>query len=168
MRHSIPIYLIAIFCSSVVLCSCTKTDAGSANTHEDILIRHKWKHYQSRVISIDTITNTVVKDTMEQAEICYQNSFYIFVAGGVVKRTLQCFPPPQENLGSWYIMADSTFSASILIRVSYGTGATYIDFGIPRSKMKLLTETDLQLFGISYFGYGPIIKYNTSYFKAVD
>jgi hypothetical protein len=168
MRHLIPFYLIAIFCSSLVFCSCTKTDAGAANTRQDILMRHKWKHYQTRVISIDTITNTVIKDTMEMAEICYQNSFYIFLAGGVVKRTLECFPPPQENSGTWYIMADSSFSASIPIRLGYGTGAVYGEFGIPNCKMKVLTETDLQLFGVSYNFFYSIKYYYTLYLKAVD
>ena len=168
MRHLIPIYLITIFCSSFVFFSCNKTDAGAANTQQDILMRHKWKHYQTRVISIDTTTNTVLKDTLEQVEPCRQNSLYIFAASGVVKRTLECFPPPRENLGSWYLMADSSFLASIPIRLGYGTGSVYGEFGISNCKMKLLTETDLQLFGISYNGFYPIKYHNTLYLKAVD
>ena len=168
MRYLISFYLIAIFCSSVVFCSCTKTDAGAANIQQDILMRHKWKHYQTRVISIDTTTNTVVKDTLEEVEVCRQNSLYIFAAYGVVKRTLECFPPPQENSGTWYIMADSSFSASIPIRLGYGTGAVYGEFGIPNCKMKVLTEADLQLFGVTYSFFYSIKYYNTLYLKAVD
>lgn len=168
MRHLIPFYLIAVFCSSVFLFSCTKNEADITNTWREILMRHKWKHYQTRVISIDTITNTIVKDTLEQVEVCRQNSLYIFAANGVVKRTLECFPPPQENLGTWYIMADSSFSASIPIRLGYGTGAVYGEFGIPNCKMKVLTETDLQLFGVSYSFFYSIKYYNTLYLKAVD
>lgn len=168
MRYLIHFYLIAIFCSSVIFFSCTKADAGAANVHQDILMRHKWKHYQTRIISIDTTTNTVVKDTLEEVEICRQNSLYIFAADGVLKRTLECFPPPRENSGSWYLMADSSFLASIPIRLGYGTGAVYGEFGIPICKMKLLTETDLQLFGVSYNGFYPIKYHNTLYLKSVD
>ena len=65
-------------------------------------------------------------------------------------------------------MADSSFSASIPIGMGYGTGAVYGEFGIPNCKVKLLTETDLQLFGVSYNFFYSIKYYNTLYLKAVD
>lgn len=168
MKRLITLCLIIISGSPVIFCSCTEKESTSANSRQAILMRHKWKHYQTRVISIDTTTNTIVKDTLQQVEPCSQNSVYIFAANGVVKRTLECFPPPQENLGTWYIMADSSFSASIPIRLGYGTGSVLGEFGIPNCKMKVLTETDLQLFGVSYSFFYPMKYYNTLYLKAVD
>ncbi len=166
MRYLISIFLVTIFWSSIVFTSCTKNEKVTANTQQDILIRHKWKHFQTRTVTIDTITNTIVKDTIVQTEVCYQNSLFVFAADSVVKRTLQCFTPASNHEGRWYLKADSTFAAPIIVRSSYGTGSVYTDFGLPYSKIKLLTETDLQLLSISYNGFSPLKFYSTWYLKA--
>ena len=143
MKYLIRFYLMAIVIVSVVLFSCNKVE--TAITQQDILIQHKWKHFHTRTIIYDTATNTVVQDTTVQIEACYQNSLFVFAADSVVKRTLQCFNPATTNEGRWYLKADSIFDASIMVRTSYGTGWVYTNVGIPYSKMKLLTETDLQV-----------------------
>jgi hypothetical protein len=169
MRPVIPFYLIIVLCNSVFFCSCTKTDAGTANTQQDILMRHKWKHYQTRSVTIDTATNTVIKDTLYQVEACYQNSLYVFATASVVKRNFLCFSSPSDSEGRWFLNTDSAFAATILIRTSYGTGSVLTDFGLPYGKMKLLTETDFQLTSFSAsFSYGSISGYATYYLKAVD
>ena len=166
MKYLIRFYLMAIVVVSVVLFSCNKVE--TAITQQDILIQHKWKHFQTRTITYDTATNTVVQDTTVQIEACYQNSLFVFAADSVVKRTLQCFNPATTNEGRWYLKADSIFDASIMVRTSYGTGWVYTNVGIPYSKMKLLTETDLQVFTTSGgFTFGSTRAYSTLYYKAV-
>lgn len=159
-------YLISIFLTTIIFSSCTEKETVTSNTRQDILIRYKWKHYQTRTVSIDTSTNTIIKDTIAQTEICYQNSLFVFAADSVVKRTLQCFTPATNNEGKWFLKADSTFAAPIIVRSGYGTGTVYTDFGLPYSKMKLLNETDLQLLAISYDGFSPVRYYHTWYLKA--
>lgn len=166
MRYLILFYLFAIVYSSVVFSSCTKTDAGAANTQQDILIRYKWKHYQTRTITVDTLTNTVIKDTLTQVDLCYQNSLFVFATDSVVKRNIVCFTPASNNEGRWFLKADSTFSASIMVRASFGTGYIYIDMGLPYGKMKLLTDNDFQLSAISYNGFSSLKYFNTLYLKA--
>jgi hypothetical protein len=166
MQRLFPVYVIVVLCVSVMLFSCNEKETIAAITQQDILIQHKWKHYQTRTISIDTTTNTVVKDTMYLVEPCSQNSLYVFAADSVVKRTLQCFAPASNNEGRWYLKTDSTFAAPITVRTSYGTGWIYTDFGLPYGKMKLLTQSDFQLFAISYRGFGPVKFHNTLYLKA--
>lgn len=167
MQRVLPYYLIIIFCSSVFLFSCTKNTAESANTRQDILMRHKWKHYQTRSVTIDTTTNTVIKDTLYQVETCYQNSLYVFATESVVKRNFLCFSSPSVSEGRWFLNTDSTFAATILIRTSYGTGSVLTDFGLPYGKMKLLTETDFQLTSFSTsFSYGSTSGYATYYLRA--
>lgn len=130
-------------------------------------MRHKWKHYQTRAVTIDTITHTVVKDTMYLVDSCYQHSLYVFAADSVVRRNFICFSAPTEREGRWYLKADSTFAASIMVRTSYGTGYIFQDFGLPYGKMILLTEMDFQLTSSSGgFTYGSLSGYATYYLKA--
>jgi hypothetical protein len=167
MRYLIPLYLIVIFCSSATFFSCTKTDAGAANTPQDILMRHKWKHYQTRSVTIETATNTVIKDTLYQVETCDQNSLYVFATDSVVKRNFLCFSSPSDREGRWFLNTDSTFAAIILVRTSYGTSSVLSNFGLPYGKMKLLTETDFQLTSSSGgFTFGSLVGYATYYLKA--
>lgn len=168
MRHLKLLLAVGTICSALVLYSCTKTGEESKNTREDILIRHSWKHYQTRTITIDTITNTIIKDTLTQVELCYQNSLYVFAADSVIKRTLQCFTPPGTHEGRWFLNADSTFAGSILVRTSFGTGWVYTNFGLPYGKMKLLTETDFHLKAYDGFTYGSVRAYNIYYLKATN
>jgi hypothetical protein len=167
MRYFIPFYVIVAFSSSVFVFSCTKNEADITNTWGEILMRHKWKHYQTRSVTIDTATNTVIKDTLYQVEACYQNSLYVFATDGIVKRNFLCFSPTSDSEGRWFLNTDSTFAATILIRTSYGTGSVLTDFGLPYGKMKLLTETDFQLTSFSSsFSYGSTNGYATYYLKA--
>jgi hypothetical protein len=166
MKYLIHFYLVVIVVVSAVLFSCTKNE--TANTQQDILLRHTWKHYQTRTVTYDTTTNTVVQDTMVLTEACYQNSLFVFATDSVVKRTLQCFTPANTYEGRWYLKADSTFSAPIMVRTSYGTGVIYINQGIPYGKMKLLTETDLQVFTTEGINYGNRRAYSTLYYKAAN
>jgi hypothetical protein len=168
MQYLICFCSVIILSSSAFLFSCTKNAADTSNTQQEILIRHKWKHYQTRTISIDTITNTIIKDSLYIVDSCYQNSLYAFATDSVVRRNFICFAAPSEKEGRWYLKADSAFAASIMIRTSYGTGYILQDFGLPYGKMKLLTETDFQLLGIYYNGFSPIKYYNTLYLKAVN
>jgi len=120
MKYLIRFYLLVIVVVSAVLFSCNKEE--TANTQQDILLQHKWKHYQTRTVTVDTITNTVIKDTLILVEPCYQNSLYVFATDSVIKRTIACFAPASNNEGRWYLRSDSTFSGSIMVRTSYGTG----------------------------------------------
>jgi hypothetical protein len=168
MRYLISIFLITVFWSSIVFSSCTEKETVTANTQQDILIRHKWKHYQTRTVTIDTTTNIIIKDTVAQTEICYQNSLFVFAADSVVKRTLQCFTPASNNEGRWYLKPDSTFAAPILVRTSYGTGWIYTDFGLPYGKMILLTEIEFRVTAISTFNFGNTKSYHTYFLKATN
>lgn len=168
MRHLMLLLAVATICSALVLYSCTKTGEVNKNTQEDILIRHTWKHYQTRTITIDTITNTIIKDTLTQVEICYQNSLFIFATDSVIRRAIQCFTPASNHEGRWYLKADSTFDGPIIVRTSYGTGSVYTNFGLPYGKMKLLTETDFQLQAYDGFTYGNVTAYNIYYLKATN
>ncbi len=159
-------FLLLIAISLIVFSSCNEKETVAANTQEDILMGHKWKHYQTRTVSIDTTTHTIVKDTMYLVDACYQNSLFVFSPDSVVRRTLQCFTPVSNNEGRWYLKTDSTFAASIMVRTSYGTGWIYTDFGLPYGKMKQLTETDFQLYATSVNPFAPIIYQNTFYLKA--
>ena len=168
MKRLITLCLLIILGCSVIFFSCTKKETITANSKQDILIGHKWKHYQTRSVTIDTATNTVIKDTLYQLETCDQNSLYVFATDSVVKRNFLCFSSPSENEGRWFLNTDSTFAAIILVRTSYGTGSVLNNFGLPYGKMKLLTETDFQLTS-SYggFTYGSLSGYATYYLKAV-
>lgn len=167
MRYLFTFYIIAFSCSSVIFFSCTKTDAGTANTQQDILMRHKWKHYQTRAVTIDTITHVIVKDTMYLVDSCYQNSLYVFAADSVLRRNFICFTAPTEKEGRWFLKIDSAFAASIPVRTSYGTSTVVTDFGLPYGKMKLLTEMDFQLTSSTAgFTYGSLSGYSTYYLKA--
>lgn len=169
MKRLITLCLIIISGSSVIVSSCTEKETTTANTQQDILIRHKWKHYQTRSVTIDTITHTVVKDTLYLVDSCYQNSLYIFAADSVVRRNFICFSAPTEKEGRWFLNTDSTFAATILVRTSYGTGSVLNNFGLPYGKMNLLTETDFQLTSSSGgFTYGSLSGYATYYLKAVN
>lgn len=169
MKFCNRFYVLFISLATIICYSCNKTE--TTNTQQDLLMRHKWMHYQTRTVSINTITNTVIKDTTQQIEACYQNSLFVFLPDSVIKRTLQCFTPPSNNEGRWYLKADSTFSGSIMVRTSYGTGWVYTDFGLPYGKMKLLTDTDFQISAESssgfYPGY-PVKNYNTLYLRAIN
>ena len=158
--------LIILVCSLVIFSSCTKKETTTANSQEDILLRHKWRHYQTRTVSIDTITNSIITDSLYSIDSCNLNSLYTFAADSVVRRNFICFAAPSQREGRWYLKTDSTFAASIMVRTSYGTGYIFQDFGLPYGKMKLLNETDFQLFAISYYGFGPIKYKNTLYLKA--
>lgn len=168
MRHLILFYVIAAFFNSVFLFSCTKDETDTTNSWRQMLMRHKWKHYQTRSVTIDTTTNTVIKDTLYQVEACGQNSLYVFASDSVVKRNFLCFSSPFEKEGRWFLNADSAFAAIILLPTSYGTGTVLSNFGLPYGKMKLLTETDFQLTSSPLGGvtYGSLSGYSTYYLKA--
>jgi hypothetical protein len=169
MQRLIPFYLTIIFYSLAFLFSCTKNDTEITNTWREILIRHKWKHYQTRTVITDNTTNTIITDTITQPEICDQNSLFIFAADSVVRRNSACPNPDPVNEGKWYLKADSTFAAPIWQRRSFGTGYVLYNAGLPAGKMKLLTETEFQLLSSSGgFTFGNTTGYNTYYLKAAD
>jgi hypothetical protein len=170
MHRLIFFYAIVIFLSPVFLFSCTKNAAESTNTQQDVLIKHAWKHYQTRTVIIDNVTNAIVTDTITQPDVCFLNSLYTFAKDSIIKRNFQCIASPTEREGRWYLNSDSAFAGSIMIRTSYGTGYILQNFGLPNGKMKLLTETDFELLSSSSGGfiYGNTIAYNTYYLKATN
>lgn len=168
MKRLITLCLIIISGSPVIFSSCTEKETIIANSQQDILMRHKWKHYQTRTVITDNTTNSIVTDTITQPEICNQNSLLIFAADSLVRRNSLCLNPDPINEGRWFLKADSTFSAPIWQRRSYGSGYTFYNFGLPFGKMKLLTEADFQLLAYDGFTYGNVTAYNIYFLKAVD
>lgn len=166
MKRLIPLILIIISGSPFIFSSCNEKESIISNIQQDILMRHKWRHYQTRTVTIDVLTNTVLKDTITRPDGCFTNSLYSFAADSLIKRNLICSSSSGEKEGKWYLKADSTFSGSITLRISYGTGYTLLDVGLPYSKMKLLTETDFQLFEVTNDTYLPVKYHNTLFLQA--
>ena len=121
----------------ILLFSCKKDNAAQTNT--SILMGHTWYPYQVHLISYDTTTNFVLKDTTYITTLCDQQSTYQFLPDSIVKRPLIC----QGNVlkeGKWYASEDS-LKASIMTTQLVGTVYFPVEEGITAARLLEINQS---------------------------
>jgi hypothetical protein len=132
--------LIILLCACFLF-GCKKDDDKDVDTSPQItyhvLTSHPWYRSEYREVRTNLNSGSVEYDSTIGINSCYSDKAMILKPDSTASYDLSCvLTSPAPNTGTWHLAADSSFVVNIPVsRISYGTGAIIVNWGIPFGKL---------------------------------